>query len=173
MTIRQSTLQNKASSYYKTINVNDGIEAFTTKRSAFLCHSHKDEQLVKGLIVIFEEAGVDLYIDWKDHTMPETPNKETASIIQNRIKQSDVFLFLATSNSKASRWCPWEIGYADATPKKIYIIPTIYGNTTYGNEYLELYKRVDIGSSDTKEGYAIFEPNAQKGQWLSSQTLLF
>lgn len=46
--------------------------------------------------------------------MPERPNKETAQRIQGKIREIDYFLFLATENSGASRWCPWEIGYADS-----------------------------------------------------------
>lgn len=108
-----------------------------------------------------------------DHTMPETPNKETAQKIQTRIKQADVFLFLATANAKASRWCPWEIGYADSSNKGIYIIPTFDGSSTYGNEYLDLYPKIDVGTNrQTQEtGYAIFKPRADSGEWLTTSVL--
>jgi hypothetical protein len=116
MAIHQSILRTKAASYTRTKVMSEG-NTFSAKKSAFLCHSHKDEELVKGLIVVFEEAGLDLYVDWRDHSMPETPNGVTAWKIQEKIKSSDVFLFLATANSKASRWCPWEIGFADSSQK--------------------------------------------------------
>ncbi|MCA6218559.1 toll/interleukin-1 receptor domain-containing protein [Ideonella sp. B7] len=118
------------------------------QRMAFLCHSHVDKELAEGLQVWLAEQGVDLYIDWKDSTMPETPDRETAQRIQRRIVDSDWFLFLATANSKASRWCSWELGYADGKKNlhQIAIVPTADGRGTYGNEYLQLYRRLDSNS---------------------------
>ena len=173
MAISQSELTAKSYAYQEKLHTNIRESATaTTRKTAFLCHSHRDDKLVKGLLVIFREMGVDLYIDWQDHTMPDTPNAETARKIQTRIKACDQFLFLATENSKASRWCPWEIGYADSSSKGIYIIPTSDGRNNYGNEYLELYPRIDsaIHNTTKKEGYAIFHPGKDTGPWLSSSS---
>lgn len=41
----------------------------------------------------------------------------TPATIKQKIRDLTSFLFLATPNSIASRWCPWEIGYADGDPK--------------------------------------------------------
>lgn len=172
MPISQSNLLSKSTTFRQSIYESMQKSASLSRRkSAFLCHSHKDEELVKGLLVLFQEAGGDLYIDWNDHTMPDTPNAETARKIQEKIRGCDLFLFLATANSKASRWCPWEIGYADSSKKGIYIIPTSDGSDTYGNEYLELYAKIDEGSDNTKKGLAVFEVGKSTGRWLSSSTL--
>lgn len=177
MPIKQSVLREKARRY--TFSSGVGLEALNEKkasvnRSAFLCHSHKDEELVHGLIAVFEEAGIDLYVDWKDHTMPETPNEETASKIQERIERADIFLFLATANSKASRWCPWEIGYADSSSKGIYIIPTLDSCGSYGNEYLDLYPKIDAGTyeKDGKPGYFMTKSSARSGYAISNKNLI-
>ena len=175
MAISQSTLRSKAESYSR-YSIKYAFESynFSKKKSAFLCHSHKDEELVKGLLVIFEEAGLDLYVDWQDHSMPETPNGDTARKIQEKIKSSDVFLFLATVNSKASRWCPWEIGFADSSQKGIYIIPTADGYGTYGNEYLELYSHIDAGTYkiDGRLGYFMSKPGELTGYAISNSNIL-
>lgn len=115
-------------------------------RTAFLCHSHRDADLAKGLVNLLAEAGWAVYIDWEDTSMPEKPNRETASRIQQKIRELHYFLFLATAASTASRWCPWEIGYADGQKPlgQILVAPTTDGATTHGNEYLELYRRVDL-----------------------------
>src|SRR3972149_3610050 len=148
MAISQSLLINKSASFREPLYESMRKSASAGKmKSAFLCHSHKDEAIVKGLVVLFEEAKVDLYIDWKDHTMPDIPSAETANRIQHKIRTCDIFFFLASLNSKASRWCPWEIGYADSSKKSIYIISTSDGRDTYGNEYLQLYPRIDEGST--------------------------
>lgn len=58
--------------------------------------------------------------------MPERPTKETATTIKTKIAERDWFLFLATPSSVRSRWCPWEIGYADSVKPNgaLLIIPT-------------------------------------------------
>ena len=114
-------------------------------RTAFICHSHKDTELVKGLQVLLIENGFDAYIDWQDSEMPEEPDRETADRIRAKIKTMSWFLFLATSNSTTSRWCPWEIGYADGTKenKRIVIVPTTdQSGRWFGNEYLKLYRQI-------------------------------
>lgn len=140
-------------------------------KSAFLCHSHKDEVIVKGLIEYFRKSGINLYIDWQDNSMPDTPNVDTAKKIKDRIKQYELFFFLATSNSKSSRWCPWEIGYADSSNRKIYIIPTSDNYQNYGNEYLELYKRIDKGTYNNKTVLALFEVKNVNGKLLTQNVL--
>jgi hypothetical protein len=171
MAINQSILIQKAAAFQDSLNESKRIMASVgTIKSAFLCHSHKDETLVKGLIAYFKESGIDLYIDWKDHSMPETPNGTTAKKIQDAIKARPQFLFLATANSKASRWCPWEIGYADSSIRKIFIIPTTDGAGTYGNEYLQLYSHIDIGKHELRSGLAVFSTRATHGEWLSGAT---
>ena len=137
-------------------------------RSAFLCHSHHDAKDVQGLLTLFQENGWNVYVDWKDSAMPETPTKETAQQIQRKIREMDYFLFLATPNSVASRWCPWEIGYADSQKPtdQLLIIPTEdREGTWYGNEYLQLYRHIDEAEGGT---LGVWNPGAAKGIRLSS-----
>jgi metal-dependent hydrolase (beta-lactamase superfamily II) len=117
-------------------------------QTVFLSHSHNDEQLVKGLVILLEENGWHVYVDWADAAMPETPNRQTAERIKKKIVDMNYFLFLATDNSMTSRWCPWEIGYADGTKniEKILVVPTSDGNRTHGNEYIQLYRRIELSN---------------------------
>ncbi|EIV8488669.1 toll/interleukin-1 receptor domain-containing protein [Vibrio vulnificus] len=144
------------------------------QQTAFLCHSHKDHELAKGLQVLMKENGWDLYIDWEDSEMPSTPNRETAHRIKTKIKTNEWFLFLATNNSTQSRWCPWEIGFADSAKgyEKVLIIPTEDDSGRwYGNEYLQLYKKMDEGSNSFtgKSGYAVFGAGtSQSGTWVEN-----
>lgn len=74
---------------YKTHIYKSLTEAATRgKQSAFLCHSHKDKELAEGLVVLLAENGWELYVDWKDHEMPEKPNKDTAANIKKKISRS-------------------------------------------------------------------------------------
>jgi len=112
--------------------------------TAFLCHSHHDNTLATGLQVLFGENGWDVYIDWQDNTLPDVPNRLTADKIRDKIRRLDWFLFLATPNSVKSRWCPWEIGFADSCKpiEQILLIRTNDSHGYYGNEYLQLYPEI-------------------------------
>ena len=118
-------------------------------RTVFLCHSHRDAVLVRGMVTLLQESGWRVYVDWADPRMPERPSRETAAILKQRIVDTDFFLFLATRNSMTSRWCPWEIGYADGTKHidSIIVCPTNDGATTHGSEYVELYRCIDISTA--------------------------
>lgn len=127
-------------------------------RTAFLCHSHKDEDLVKGMSNLLKESGWNVYVDWADASMPESPNRETAQKLKTKIVDSQYFLFLATPNSMSSRWCPWELGYADGKKQidNILIIPTTDSSGRWhGNEYLQLYRRIDLAQAG---GLAVWNP---------------
>lgn len=137
-------------------------------QTIFLCHSHHDSILAKGLVQLFAQHGWDVYVDWMDSEMPDHPNAETAARIKQRISQTNLFLFLATANAKASRWCPWEIGYADATKtnNSILVVPTQdeHGRT-HGNEYLQLYRHIDLSQAGR---LAYWEPGEPLGKVVQS-----
>ena len=144
----------KSASYSARIRAFSATESIGNARSAkwrglktvFLSHSHKDRDYALGLKGLIEGQGGQLYIDWLDEEMPPITNKETADRIRGKIGECDIFMFLATPNSMTSRWCPWEIGYADGKKPidSIVIVPTKddSGNF-YGNEYLQLYRRLE------------------------------
>lgn len=98
-----------------------------------------------GTVETLRSSGWNVYVDWADASMPATPDATTALRIKERIVATNWFLFLATANSMGSRWCPWEIGYSDGRKPidRILVIPTTDGHSTYGSEYLALYRRVD------------------------------
>jgi hypothetical protein len=110
---------------------------------------------------MFEESGWRVYVDWADPTMPETPTRDTAARIQRKILDLHYFLFLATGNSMSSRWCPWEIGYADGKKPidQILILPTADAKGTHGSEYLQLYRRIDMS---TLGKLAVWEPGDER-----------
>lgn len=120
------------------------------RRTIFICHSHDDQRYVEGLVAYLQDAGLDPYVDWQDTSMPSSPNTTTASNIKKRIERADLFMFLATPNSVKSRWCPWEIGYADGvkTSDTIFVVTTRdNGGRSYGNEYLGLYRHLDLAET--------------------------
>lgn len=149
------------------------LESFATKTSSrtitsgakkiFLCHSHHDKELAKGLKNYLYSLGIDLYVDWLDASMPINVNKGTAEILKRRIKDSDHLMVLATNRAISSRWVPWEIGIADENKSAsgVSIIPVVDDTGKFeGNEYLQLYRQISL--SDTCV-VAVFEPGENKG----------
>lgn len=142
------------------------------RQTAFLSHSHKDQSLAKGVQGFLQAHGWEVYIDWEDATMPDKPDRQTAEQIQRKIMGMDWFLFLATQNSMNSRWCPWEIGYADGKKPldAIVVLQTKDdAGRYYGNEYLQLYRRLSITQSSK---YAVYQPgNTANGILLESMAI--
>jgi len=160
MTLTRNDLLNaRARGSHRQIIAKSLSEAKSTRmRTAFLCHSHVDSDLAEGIQAVLKEAGWNVYIDWQDSSLPDSPNEETALAIKEKIKQCDIFLFLATKSSTTSKWCPWEIGYADSAKgvKNLIVIPINENGYQYGSEYLGLYQRAII--SDTGN-LAVFQPH--------------
>jgi hypothetical protein len=161
MPISLSTLRQAAGSRKVAKSLHEARAAGA--KTLFLCHSHEDQDLVLGLVNLLDDAGWNVYVDWKDTSMPAAPSRETAQKIKDRVKGADYFLFLATPNSVKSRWCPWEIGFADGVKP----ITSIFVSTTrdefgnhYGNEYLQLYRHVDF--SDKRE-LGVWMPGEAQG----------
>ena len=147
-------------------------KSLSSAKKIFLSHSHLDKELAKGLKNYLYSLGVDLYIDWEDSSMPPTTDKVTAEKIKNKIGRSDHVLVLATKNAMRSQWVPWEIGIADIkiSPSSISIIPIVDALGIFtGNEYLQLYDRVEIAANNI---IAVFKPKADRGlnivSWLES-----
>lgn len=140
----------------------------------FLSHSHKDHELAQGLKHHLASLGVSLYIDLDDSDMPGSTSRETAERIKGKIRTLKYFLILATANAmQQSRWVPWEIGVADGyKPNKDILVVPVADNSGrfHGNEYLQLYKRVEIAGDG---GTAVFDPNQTKGiyakDWLQGK----
>ena len=117
MAISYQTLRSAANTYSVEVAKSVTEAKERGRKTAFLCHSHSDRSLVEGFVKYVRQKGWNVYIDWMDTTLPPTPSRATASRIKSKIVSCDLFIFLATHNSMNSRWCPWDIGYADGVKK--------------------------------------------------------
>ena len=96
------------------------------------------------------------YIDWiadREQLKREMTSQETAEVIVNRIKQSNVFIYVLTKECIASKWSPWELGYAYAINKPICVykleeidkIPEylgLYSTFTDVNSVIDFVKKI-------------------------------
>ncbi len=134
---------------FKAVNMFESrkFSKSSSTTSIFLSHSHVDQVVVAQAKGFFETLGISIYIDWADETMPEKTNGVTASRIKSKILSNDKFILLATNAAVSSKWCNWEVGIGDVyklNSDKICILPLADNNATWlGNEYLQIYPRVE------------------------------
>ena len=84
-----------------------------SNKDTFLSHSSKDAEYLPGVINLLENHGASVYCDLGDNRLPDNPNPETAAILKNQIKVSRKLVVFITTNSKDSKWVPWELGIGD------------------------------------------------------------
>ncbi len=117
----------------------------------FLSHSYNDRIIIPALKAELEAFGYRVYVDWIDDKLLSRDNvsKDTAKILQKRMKQSKCLIYATSENSSNSRWMPWELGYFDGIKDKMVGILPIkkHGNNFRddfkGEEYLGLYYYID------------------------------
>ena len=142
--------------------------------SVFLSHSHDDLQKadVNKVIMILRKAGVRVYIDSLDSSLPPFTNSETAKKIKEQIKLNKKFVLLASNNAISSKWCNWELGFGDAHKyiQHIALFPLADTPTGWnGNEYLRIYPRIEENESNPESFRVIFPDGLTKSLsgWLS------
>ncbi len=121
-----------------------------TGKTVFLSHSSKDKEHLPAVISILENHGGRVYVDSEDDRLPSTPNSETSEILRGIVKSCRRFVLFVTTNSKDSRWIPWELGLADGEKGQwpVALFPTAeksYEQKWSETEYLGLYQRIVWG----------------------------
>jgi hypothetical protein len=119
-------------------------------KTVFLSHSSKDAEYLPAVILILENHGGRVYVDSGDDRLPVTPSREAAEILRKSVKDCQRFVLFVTTNSKDSKWIPWELGLADGEKGQfpIALFPTgeySYEHKWLETEYLGLYQRIVWG----------------------------
>jgi hypothetical protein len=118
------------------------------KYDVFLSHSSKDAELVVGVKVWLEEQGNTVYVDWLDDAEVDRSKvtTENANMLKTRMKACSSMIFIATENSAASKWVPWELGYFDGLKEdRVAVLPVLedWQTSFDGQEYLGLYPVIE------------------------------
>ena len=91
----------------------------------FISHAHSDETLVKKMVAILEEAGLEVW----DDTREILPGDNWAEQVAQALKESEAMVVVLTPEATRSRWVRREIEYA--LGEKRYskrLIPVLIGN---------------------------------------------
>lgn len=153
--------------------INESVAFFEEKVPVFISHKHDDLDDLKGIIGFLEKNfNVIAYIDSRDLSMPERTSGETAEKIKDRIKKCERFILLATDGAVESKWCNWELGFADAIKgRKVVLFPMKEKGSNYkGNEYMEIYSYITYfdgqekynSGEKVKEGYYVMTKSKDK-----------
>lgn len=122
-----------------------------TLKDTFLSHSSKDADLLPAVIKLLENHGAHVYCDMGDARLPENPTPETAAILKHQISRSDRLVVFVTTNTKDSRWVPWELGVGDVEllPDNVALLPVAqntWEKSWAQQEYLGLYRHIVWGN---------------------------
>jgi hypothetical protein len=144
----------------------------------FLAHSTKDERYLPGVISMLENYVGQVYIDKADSRLPESTNRETAETLRSTIKECPRFVLFVTTNSKDSKWIPWEIGISDGVKGHMPVVLYPAANRSdekqwTQQEYLGLHRRIVWGRMKgwTEGGWNFLDHLQNTGtplkQWLT------
>lgn len=143
--------------------------------TVFLSHSHDDLEKVdvEKVIVLLRKAGVRVYIDSFDSSLPPFTNAETAKKIKEQIELNRKFILVATNKAINSKWCNWELGFGDAHKyiDHIALVPVADSAATWlGAEYLRIYPRIEESDYTAEYIKVIFPDKTEKSlfDWLKA-----
>ena len=130
----------------------------------FLSHSYTDRAIIPALKKELENFGYTVYVDWIDDKLlsRENVSKDTAKVLQKRMKQSKCLIYATSENSSTSRWMPWELGYFDGIKDKMVgILPIKKSGNNFrddfnGEEYLGLYYYIDKSTLQNTNRTSLF-----------------
>lgn len=149
------------------------------QKNVFLSHSSLDRSLLPYVAKILKNHGGNPYIDIGDNRLPNPPTVDTAKVLKNEITKCKRFVLLVTTNSKDSKWIPWELGIGEGskTNNDIALFPSAeeeYNMDWLSQEYLGLYRRIVKGTIEGIEKEVWMVWDHQKNQatelrkWLNS-----
>lgn len=159
--------------FSEAINESKRITRTEAAVSVFLSHSHDDLEKadVNKVIVLLTKAGVRVYIDSFDSSLPPFTSAETAKRIKDQIKLNRKFILVATNKAINSKWCNWELGFGDAHKyiEHIALVPIADNAATWnGAEYLRIYPRIEESEYTAEYIKVIFPDKTEKAllDWL-------
>ena len=78
-----------------------------------LCAAQVDDDLLILAWKSHRSHGGVPYIDKGDNRLPKIPSVKTAKVLKEAIKSCRRLIVFITTNSKESKWIPWELGIGD------------------------------------------------------------
>jgi hypothetical protein len=123
------------------------IAPLNKRYDIFLSHAFADRNAVGDVRHRIKTEGYSVYVDWIDDDDLERSGADSriAEKLRHRMRQSGTLFYAVSSNSKASRWMPWELEYADAWVGRVFVYPLDSAAADFAKsvEFLSLYPVVE------------------------------
>jgi hypothetical protein len=144
----------------ESLNQQRAFSATTKTYDIFLSHSSGDAALVAGLKLELEDLGYSVYVDWIEDPKLSRANvtKDTALVLQARMKQCKALLYAFSENATNSKWMPWELGYFDGIKGTVAVLPISRTSKSsfQGSEYLGIYFYIQIATINGTNNHALW-----------------
>lgn len=114
------------------------------KYHIFLSHNSKDREVVLDLVSRLNLLGYVVYVDWisdREDMDRRKSNADAAMVLLERMRQSDVLMILRTGDESITPWMAWEIGFCQASGKKICLF-NASSMEIYEPEFLRIHPKV-------------------------------
>lgn len=108
----------------------------------FISHSSVDHESVQRLIKLLNKKNKNVYCDWKaddNYLKRALVCEATKKVINKRIEQSKMIIFVESEYSKKSCWVKYELNYAIQHEKKIFVL----SKTSIDEENIKLRELYD------------------------------
>lgn len=126
----------------------------------FLSHAFLDREMLSGTVLLIEDLGYSVYIDWRED--PELDRTQvtpaTAAVLRERMRASKCLFYSVTPNAKESAWMKWELGWKDGQNNRTAILPIESEQTDSwsGQQFLGLYPYVAGGTIQSSQKGALW-----------------
>jgi len=138
----------------RRVDVTDESGAAVKTFDVFLSHSSLDKIKVLGIYHILQGRGYSVYLDsiCDPHLNRALVTRSTATTIRRRMTQCRSLFVATSSNTPASQWVPWELGFTDGLTGKAAVLPILpEGTVSFGGlTYFELYPTVQDNPAAAK-----------------------
>jgi hypothetical protein len=132
--------------YSLRINAERGLhKTAASKAVVFLSHQKAEQHMVEQARLFIASQGMDLYVDYKDGTIPPVTDPASARALKQRIDAARMYILLASDKDLDNRWLGWELGLAHAakTIDRVAVLPVAsYPGTWRAKGYFDLYPKV-------------------------------
>jgi hypothetical protein len=117
------------------------------EKTIFLSHKKEDDELVAGALLVLEDHGGRVYVNYKDGLLVGAEGVAVAGYLRKVIGMCAKLVMLATPLAAHSKWIPWELGLADGQKQdpNVALFPVATSSTDMEwaeQEYLGLYQRI-------------------------------
>ena len=155
------SFESKAKTFLnESLNHQSTFSAKTKTYDIFLSNSSGDAALVTGLKLELEDLGYSVYVDWIEDPKLSRANvtKDTALVLQARMKQCKALLYAFSENAVNSKWMPWELGYFDGIKGTVAVLPISRTSKSsfQGSEYLGIYFYIQIDTISGTNNLALW-----------------